>query len=52
MFASILSIIPALVLAIGLFMYFLGSFKKNNKLKGVGIGFILSLLVLESPNLI
>ncbi len=52
MFDLILYTIPAIVLVIGLFMYVTGRSKKNNKLKGVGVGFIICLLVLESPNII
>ena len=52
MFDLILYTIPAIVLVIGILMYFIGSSKKNNKLKGVGIGFIICLIVLESPNII
>lgn len=52
MFDVILYTIPAIVLVIGLFMYFIGKSKKNNKLKGAGIGFIICLIVLESPNFI
>ena len=52
MFDLILYMIPAIVLVIGLLMYFIGRSKKNNKLKGVGIGFIICLIVLESPNIV
>ena len=52
MFDLILYTIPAIVLVIGLLMYFIGRSKKNNKLKGVGIGFIICLIVLESPNIV
>lgn len=52
MFDLILYTIPVIVLVIGLLMYFIGSSKKNNILKGVGIGFIICLIVLESPNII
>jgi hypothetical protein len=37
---------------IRILMYFIGRSKKNYKLKGVGIGFIICLIVLESPNII
>jgi hypothetical protein len=43
---------PAILLVIGLIMYFIGRSKKDNKLIGVGIGFIICLIVLESPNII
>lgn len=48
----IMVILPVLVLSIGLLLYFLGKTKKNNKLKGVGIGFIVCLIVLKSPDFI
>lgn len=48
----ILYTIPAILLVIGLILYFIGRSKKNNKLKGVGIGLIICLIVLESPNII
>lgn len=52
MFDLILYIIPAIVLVIGFLVYFIGSSKKNNKLKNIGIGTILSLIVLESPEFV
>ena len=52
MFDFILYTIPGIVLVIGLFMYLIGKSRKNNKLKGVGIGLIICLIVLESPHFI
>ncbi|MGN8842489.1 hypothetical protein ACTNDN_06650 [Niallia sp. HCP3S3_B10] len=52
MFDIILYTIPAILLVMGLIMYFIGRSKKNNKLKGVGIGLIICLIVLESPSII
>lgn len=52
MFEFIIYITPILTLLIGLLLYFVGGSKKNNKLKGVGIGFIACLIALESPNFI
>ncbi|WP_338472713.1 hypothetical protein R4Z10_08275 [Niallia sp. XMNu-256] len=49
---SSLYIIPLLTLLIGLELYFVGGSRKENKLKGVGIGFIACLIPLESPNFI
>ena len=40
MFEFIIYITPILTLLIGLLLYFVGGSKKNNKLKGIGIGFI------------
>lgn len=48
----IINIIPFLTLLIGLLFYVLGRTKKNNKLRGVGIGFIACLIVLSLPNFI
>lgn len=48
----ILFILPVLALAIGLLLYFVGKAKKNIKLKSVGVGFIVCLVILESPDLI
>lgn len=50
MFDLIMYIIPVIVLVIGIIFHFVGSLKKNNKIKGVGIGIIISLIVLESPD--
>jgi hypothetical protein len=52
MFDLIIYILPPLILVIGLLLYFVRGTKKNNKIKGVGIGFIICLIVLESPNFI
>ena len=52
MFNLILYTIPAIVLVIGLFVYFMGFSKKNNKLQGIGIGLIISLIVLKSPEFV
>ncbi|MDL4842357.1 hypothetical protein [Aquibacillus rhizosphaerae] len=52
MLTVVLSIIPVIVLATGFIFYFSGSAKNNAKLKGIGIGFIISLFILEAPNLI
>ena len=51
MFNLILYTIPAIVLLIGLLVYFVGCSRKDNKLKGIGIGLITSLIALKSPNL-
>jgi len=45
-------IFPALAIVIGLLLFFVGRIKKNNKLIGVGIGFIVCLIIVESPNFI
>ncbi|MCY9548508.1 hypothetical protein [Lysinibacillus xylanilyticus] len=45
-------IFPALALVIGLLLFFVGRIKKNNKLIGVGIGFIVCLIIVESPDFI
>jgi Na+/phosphate symporter len=52
MFDLIIYIIPTILLVIGVLLYFVGSSKDNNKLKGIGIGFIISLIALELPNFV
>lgn len=46
------SILSALIFVTGLLLYFVGRAKKSNKLIGVGIGFIVCLIVVESPDFI
>ncbi|AIF45055.1 hypothetical protein [Virgibacillus sp. SK37] len=45
-------ILPILILLVGLLILLVGKAKKNIKLIGVGIGFIMCLVVLEAPNFI
>lgn len=52
MLASIIYIFPALAFVAGLILYCVGVSKKNSKLIGVGIGFFVCLIVVESPNFI
>ncbi|MFJ7950684.1 hypothetical protein ACIQZG_04040 [Lysinibacillus sp. NPDC096418] len=52
MFDSILYIFPALALGIGLLLFFVGRAKRNNKLIFVGLGFIVCLIMVESPDFI
>ena len=52
MLDSIMYIFPALALIIGGLLYCAGKVKKNSKLIGVGIGFIICLIVVESPSFI
>ena len=50
MLESIVYFLPALALVIGLLVYFVGKAKKNSKLIGVGIGIVVCLIVVESPD--
>ena len=52
MLDSIFYIFPALTLVIGLLLLYVGRAKKNNTLVGIGIGFIVCLVIVESPNFI
>ena len=48
----IVYILPALALGVGLLFFFIGRVKNNNKLVGVGIGFIVCLMMVEGPGFI
>ena len=48
----IVYILPALALGVGLLFFFVGRIKNNNKLVGVGIGFIACLMIVEGPGFI
>lgn len=48
----LLYIMPVFILLVGILIYAAGGVKKNNKWKGVGIGIITCLIVLESPKFI
>ncbi|MBD8033324.1 MULTISPECIES: hypothetical protein [Solibacillus] len=52
MLESIFYIFPALALVIGLLLLIVGKTKKNIKLVGAGIGFIICLILVESPDFI
>ena len=48
----IVYILPALALGVGLLFFFVGRVKNNNKLVGIGIGFIACLMIVELPGFI
>lgn len=41
-----------LAFSIGLVLFLFGRAKKNDRLKGVGIGFIVCIMLIEAPNFI
>jgi len=52
MLTLIVYVIPFIVLVTGLTVYFTGRSKNNSLLRGIGIGVIVSLLILETPDII
>ncbi|MFV2046207.1 hypothetical protein ACEWK1_02410 [Metabacillus sp. YM-086] len=52
MLTLIVYVIPLIILVTGLILYFTGRSKNNALLRGIGIGVIVSLLILETPDMI
>lgn len=52
MLTLIVYVIPLIILVTGLILYFTGRSKNNALLRGIGIGVIVSLLILKTPDMI